>query len=341
MESERLIFTGLKIPKDYKIIGGKITMNKIGSVIVLFVGVIVITISGCGNGMKKETGYLEDFEFQENIQYELKELIGEDDKLQTPEGIACYEDLLYVADKDADTIKKYDLNGKLLSEIGKTGNAEGELLSPSALAVDQKGNVYVAEEGNYRISIFNKEGKFQRSIELAELKEKKENDFYDLEVNKDGTIFLTLESIEESVCNLYVIKDGEIKSTTKSVSGVFGTNKDKSEIFYFQSRRWEDEALYSDTGYLGVIEKDNIKKLAALPEGYGARDTIVYDNCIYAFNEFCTLDRFTLEGKYLETVFSTESNSSTAGYSYMTVDKEGNFYLSDEKGTVYKLTKLG
>ena len=316
-------------------------MYKIKNAIVLFVGVIVITISGCGNGMKKETDYLEDFEFQENIQYELKELIGEDDKLQTPEGIACYEDLLYVADKDADTIKKYDLNGKLLSEIGKTGNAEGELLSPSALAVDQKGNVYVAEEGNYRISIFNKEGKFQRSIELAELKEKKENDFYDLEVNKEGSIFLTLESIEESVCNLYVIKDGEIKSTTKSVSGVFGTKEDKSEIFYFQSRRWEDAGIYSDTGYLGVIEKDNVKKLAVLPEDYGARDTIVYDNCIYTFNEFCTLDRFTLEGKYLETVFSTESNSSTAGYSYMTVDKEGNFYLSDEKGTVYKLVKLG
>ncbi|MDE7423285.1 MAG: 6-bladed beta-propeller [Lachnospiraceae bacterium] len=317
-------------------------MNKIGSVIVPFVGALVISISGCSDATKSKTDCLENFEFQENIQYELKELIGEDDKLQTPEGIACYENLLYVADKDADTIKKYDMNGKLLSEIGKTGNGEGDLLSPSALAVDQEGNIYVAEEGNYRISIFNKEGKFQRSIELAELKQKKEHDFYDLEVNKEGTIFLTLESIEESVCNLYVIKDGEIKSTTKSVSGVFGTNEDKSEIFYFQSRRWEDEAIYSDTGYLGVIEKDNIKKLAVLPEDYGARDAIVYNNCIYAFNEFCTLDRFTLEGKYLETVFSTESNSSTAGYSYMTVDKEGNFYLSDDRtGTVYKLTKLG
>lgn len=208
-------------------------MNKIGSVIVSFVGALVISISGCSDTTKSKTDCLKNFEFQENIQYELKELIGEDDKLQTPEGIACYEDLLYVADKDTDTIKKYDLNGKLLIEIGKTGNAEGELLSPSALAVDQKGNVYVAEEGNYRISIFNKEGKFQRSIELVELKDKKEHDFYDLEVNKEGTIFLTLESIEESVCNLYVIKDGEIQKTTKSVSGVFGSNEEKSEVVYF------------------------------------------------------------------------------------------------------------
>lgn len=331
-------------------------------IVLLFIGVMAISIAGCNKATEKETNnlktddleicdleengskteYLKDFEFKENIQYELKELIGGDNKLKVPQGIVCYDDVLYIADQDADTIKKYDLNGKLLSEIGKTGNGEGELLSPSALAVDQEGNIYVAEEGNYRISIFHKDGKFQRSIELAELKEKKENDFYDLEVDKEGTIFLTLDSIEESVCNLYVIKDGEIKSTTKSVSGVFGTNEDKSEIFYFQSRRWEEEAVYSDTGYLGVIEKDNVKKLAMLPQGYGATDAIVYDNCIYAFSAYCTLDRFTLEGKYLETVFSTEANSSTAGYSYMTVDKEGNFYLSDERtGIIYKLTKLG
>lgn len=333
-----------------------------GVIAVLFIGAMSISITGCNKGTENEadnlktddlemcalegntsgTEYLKDFEFKENIQYELKELIGGENKLRMPQGIVCYDDVLYIADQDADTIKKYDLNGKLLSEIGKTGNGEGELLSPSALAVDQEGNIYVAEEGNFRISIFHKDGKFQRSIELAELKEKKENDFYDLEVDKEGTIFLTLDSMEESVCNLYVIKDGEVKSTTKSVSGVFGTNEDKSEISYFQSRRWEEEGVYSDTGYLGVIEKDNIKRLAMLPQGYGARDAIVYDNCIYAFNEYCTLDRFTLEGKYLETVFSTESNSSTAGYSYMTVDKKGNFYLSDERtGMIYKLTKLG
>lgn len=313
--------------------------KKIRKAMVLFVGVIAISIFGCSNDMKTETDCLENFEFQENIQYELEKFIGEDNTLQMPGGIVCYEDILYVADKDADTIRKYDLTGTLLCEIGNTGNGEGELLSPSALAVDQTGNIYVAEEGNYRISIFDKEGKFQNCMKLEELEKKKVNDFFDLEVNKDGTIFLTLKSYKENVCRLYVIKDGNIEKTTKSVSGVLGTNEEKSAIVYFQSNKWEDGFLYSDTGYLGVVENDKIKKLAALPESYGARDAVVYNNHIFAFSNYCTLDCFTLEGEYVETVFSTEANGETAGYSHISVDKEGNFYLSDETGVVYKLMK--
>lgn len=316
-------------------------MTKIKGIIILFVGALFISMSGCGDQTKNETEYLENFEFQENIQYDLETIIDKDSNLQTPEGIVCYNDALYVADKGADTIKKYDLNGKLILEIGKTGNAEGELLSPSALAIDQNGNIYVAEEGNYRIQMFNKDGDSQQCIELSDLKKKKVNDFLDLEVDKEGTLFLTLRSYKEDVCRLYLIKEGEVSTTTKSISGILGSNKEKTNVFYFQSNKWEDGFLYSDAGYLGVIENDTIKKLALLPESYGARDAVVYDNCIYAFSSYCTLDRFTLEGKYLETVYSTEANKSTAGYSYITVDKNGNFYLSDENGAVYKLIRQG
>ena len=308
---------------------------------ILFVGAISISLIGCGDKTKNKTEYLENFEFQENIQYKLEKIIDENNKLQTPAGIVCYGEALYVADKDADTIRKYDLNGELLLEIGKTGNAGGELLSPSALAIDQNENIYVADEGNYRIQMFNKEGDFQKYIELTDLKKKKVNDFLDLEVNKEGTLFLTLRSYKESVCRLYVIKGEKIDTTTKSISGVLGSNEDKTEIVYFQSNKWEDGFLCSDTGYMGILEKDNIKKMATLPESYGARDAVVYDSCIYAFSNYCTLDRFNLEGKYIETVFSTEANKSTVGYSYITVDKEGNFYISDEKGAVFKLIKQG
>jgi sugar lactone lactonase YvrE len=74
--------------------------------------------------------------------------------------------LLYVSDIDLDQVLVYDADSlKLLRKIGTTGHhheltTPGDFARPTGLAIDQDGNLYVADTLNNRIEIFDADGKF-------------------------------------------------------------------------------------------------------------------------------------------------------------------------------------
>ena len=47
-----------------------------------------------------------------------------------------------------------------ITKWGSNGTADGQFSSPAGVAVDSSGNVYVADNGNYRIQKFNSNGTF-------------------------------------------------------------------------------------------------------------------------------------------------------------------------------------
>jgi DNA-binding beta-propeller fold protein YncE len=66
-------------------------------------------------------------------------------------------------------IQKFDSNGKLLAEWGSNGSGDGQIgaggqSGPEDLAVDQQGNVYVADRVNNRIVKFDTNGNFLATI---------------------------------------------------------------------------------------------------------------------------------------------------------------------------------
>jgi DNA-binding beta-propeller fold protein YncE len=75
---------------------------------------------------------------------------------------------LYVVDSLNNRIQKFDPNGEFLTMWGTAGQGEGEfkLIVPDngsgvgAIAVDELGNVYVADWGNNRIQKFDNNGQF-------------------------------------------------------------------------------------------------------------------------------------------------------------------------------------
>jgi DNA-binding beta-propeller fold protein YncE len=67
---------------------------------------------------------------------------------------------VYVVDRGNDRISKYDSNGTLVWEAGKTGRQDGEFSGPSNIAVSPDGEVYVLDTGNARVQVFDSNGKF-------------------------------------------------------------------------------------------------------------------------------------------------------------------------------------
>jgi len=95
------------------------------------------------------------------------------DRLVRPVDIEIDEgrNRLYVADGSHQNSKEhyvriFDLEGNYLGEIGDgRGSSEGRLLFPTYLAVDESnGSVYVADTMNSRISVFDAQGEFVRTI---------------------------------------------------------------------------------------------------------------------------------------------------------------------------------
>jgi len=94
------------------------------------------------------------------------------DRMVRPVDIALDEPRgrLYVADGSHQNSKEhyvriFDLEGNYLGEVGAgRGSGEGNLLFPTYVTVDDAGNVYVADTMNSRVSVFDVEGEFVRTI---------------------------------------------------------------------------------------------------------------------------------------------------------------------------------
>ncbi|MGB0099340.1 MAG: NHL repeat-containing protein [Nocardioides sp.] len=70
-------------------------------------------------------------------------------------------DRLIVADTGRDRVLIYSLTGAKLDEFGAYGDGDGQFASPRDVAVDDDGNIYVADAENNRIQAFDPDGVFR------------------------------------------------------------------------------------------------------------------------------------------------------------------------------------
>ena len=91
------------------------------------------------------------------------------DELARPAGLALDDQRhrLYVADAKADHIAVFDTQSfEFRNYIGKksTVSEPGTFRSPSGVAVDRQGNLYVTDTFNHRVQVFNPRGRFEREF---------------------------------------------------------------------------------------------------------------------------------------------------------------------------------
>jgi hypothetical protein len=61
-------------------------------------------------------------------------------------------------------VAKVDKDGNWLKSWGEPGSEPGQFNTPHSIAVDAQDNIYVADRGNHRIQVFDRDGKFLRQI---------------------------------------------------------------------------------------------------------------------------------------------------------------------------------
>ena len=72
---------------------------------------------------------------------------------------------IYVADGLGNArVAKFDKNGKFVKSWGQTGSEHGQFNHLRGIAVDAQDNVYVADQGNKRIQVFDKDGTYKSEI---------------------------------------------------------------------------------------------------------------------------------------------------------------------------------
>ena len=93
------------------------------------------------------------------------------DILKKPWGIAVTEDNVFVTDWDLHALLQFRKKDcKLVRRTGTEGSGEGQLSIPQGLCSDYSGDVYVADCGNSRVSVFSKQLQFLKCLGTQRLK---------------------------------------------------------------------------------------------------------------------------------------------------------------------------
>ena len=85
-------------------------------------------------------------------------------RLVSPYGVAVTDNIIAVSDYGSHQVKKYSLQGELLSVIGCYGNKNGQFNHPKGLAFNYQKLLYVVDRRNYRVQVFQQDDTFSFSF---------------------------------------------------------------------------------------------------------------------------------------------------------------------------------
>lgn len=168
---------------------------------------------------------------------ELLIAIGRDGELENPSGLAIdrRSGQLYVADAGKHQVLCYSTTtGALVRTIGRRGAEPGEFNFPTNLAVDGAGTLYVADTMNFRVQMFDRDGRVVSTFGeigdgLGQLNRPK-----GVAVDSEGHIYVVDASFnnfqifdQTGQLLLFVGKGGSVAGEFSLPAGIFIDEKDR------------------------------------------------------------------------------------------------------------------
>ncbi len=162
---------------------------------------------------------------------------SKDKKISAPAALRIIDKKVYVTDIKANKAYVFDMNGKLLLEIGKPGTKNGEFNAPNGITADDDGNIYVVDTGNQRVQVFNKAGKFVKII--------------------NGTANGKGESVLVNPRGIDIDSRGIMYVVSNLTHVVYGFDKDGKKLFEFGGMGENNGQFYLPNG-LFIDKNDNV-----------------------------------------------------------------------------------
>lgn len=257
--------------------------------------------------------------------------------LDKPYGVAVQNGKVYVGDTVARNIAVFDLNGGKYARIGI--EEPGALRMPFGLDLDPQGNLYVVDGTLKRVHVYDKSGRFQRSLGK------------DVKWSRPSGL-----AVDASRRRLYVVDTGGVDSETHCVHVL---DMDSGKLLFQIGKRGEgngefnlprDASIGAD-GLLYVVDGGNfrvqvfdgdgkfVKTFGAIGRQGGqfsrpkevAADTA--GNIYVADTAFGNFQIFDREGVLLLDVGSRSTSDAPAKFmlpSGIAVDVDGRIYMVDQ-----------
>lgn len=229
------------------------------------------------------------------------------DNIVKPCGIVCLEDGIVVTDSETNSIIKIDYFGNVLKTIDQSG--EEKLISPGAIA-EYAQKLYVIDQGNNRVQVFDSDLNY---IEKIDLKESKllgpDYQPQTIAVNETG-VYVTGMSLHNPVIDWY--QKGELQEIGTNFIGsireyngqIYAIN---SMGIYYDEKEDCFGAITTVPGKLMTIKGKKLREVCELPCGFGIRNFLLdEDGIICVSGSGASIYRLDMEGKYIETIASLQ-----------------------------------
>ncbi len=327
-------------------------MKSIKIIITLFViPVMIFSIQGCTNKGKvdlvsKSANSILPVSHKTDLQKKLDETPGidvklsknykkntwnfEKNELNSSAGILARDNDLILLDGNDDKILLLDYDGNIIKTVGTTGSGPLEFSNPTAITTHDN-KIYIVDGKNDRVQILDESLNYIKEIKLERKENSPEFSFQDIAVDKNGTIYVTGNLIDNPGILYYKENDAKGHWINEYFNGYLA--EDNGEVYAINSGMFyapEKNEFGCITGenFLLKVTEEGLKKIEELPFGINTYD-FVFDNKEITSVSACfyQLLRMNNKGEYIDSVGNI--NLDRTSYGHITKDKSGNYYATD------------
>lgn len=224
--------------------------------------------------------------------------------VKEPGGIVFFNGCLYVTDKESDTIVVLDSKGNF-----KTNSLESNLylLEPTVIKTDGE-FLYVIDSGYNQLKVLSREFNLIQSVNLPAVYRGMQ--YWDLEIIGER-IYLTAKSATKEKMVIFELDEKEeFKEIGECFVGYLcNFNGELMAINSLEFFKGKDESglqisgLQSGRNGIFKVSESGLKLEFEFVKGYTPLDFLFLDDYLYVFSRaFSSLDKYTLEGQYMETL---------------------------------------
>ncbi|MBD5468590.1 MAG: hypothetical protein HDR21_10615 [Lachnospiraceae bacterium] len=292
-------------------------------------------------------------------EYIINKWTEEQTGIESPYGICVLEDAIYVCDFFGHCVVKLGLDGERIASYGQLGAESGNFTNPTAI-VCHESLIYVLDQGNHRIQIFDQEMNYQYEVSYMSPVFSKTVYFQDMAVDREGTIYLSeWEGFVDDAAIYYIAEDGIATQIEPHISGVLAEYQggvyaiNTYSLFYVQTATGLARGATFGESFLFDCTKVGLEQIGELPYKYAAADFCVVDDIVYAVSLYNPLrvqmNRLFMDGEldsaiYIfergERDYSTISQEPVEYPWYLDVVDDNHIYAVDSLWkTIYYLQK--